>query len=646
MCGFLGYFSIEPNLRFSVGLNKISHRGPDGVGTYQSSNKQIELGHRRLAIIDPSETGNQPIIDRSTGCVMVYNGEIYNFLELREELTAQGVKLLGNSDSEVLFHLLKREGAQILPRLRGIFAFAFYRPETNTLLLGRDALGVKPLYFKADDKGVVFGSELKALVHLRPEDIKIEPVAIYRHLAYIWAPGELSAAQGFLSLGPGEVMEIKDAKIERKWAWYRLPLYDAPPKLRNIRPALAGVVHHLETAVNRQMMSDVPLGAFLSGGVDSSAIVAFAKRQAPDIQCFTIDTSDDEDGFSKDLPFAKAAADHLNVKLEVIKVEADSMIQDLEKMVLQLDEPLADPAALNAFYISRQAHKMGFKVLLSGTGGDDVFTGYRRHQAAAIEKYWALLPHSMRQQLDVRSQKLDQRRPFGRRLAKLLRGINLSGDERLINFFRWIDTAALDVLLTAEFKESIPTGAAEAPMVAALAGLSEGVSDTERMLILEQKFFLSDHNLIYTDRMSMATGVEVRVPFLDEDLIAFAATIPDNFKQRFGVGKWILKKAMEPYLPKSILYRPKTGFGAPLRSWISGPLKTYVDDVLSKERLTRRNIFEATAVRNLIEKNDKGMGDFSYTIFSILCIEIWCTHFIDAPTQICRGLASDIRISY
>ena len=223
-------------------------------------------------------------------------------------------------------------------------------------------------------------------------------------------------------------MEIKDAKIERKWAWYRLPLYDAPPKLRNIKPSLAGVVHHLEKAVNRQMMSDVPLGAFLSGGVDSSAIVAFAKRQAPDIQCFTIDTSDDEDGFSKDLPFAKAAADHLNVKLEVIKVEADSMIQDLEKMVLQLDEPLADPAALNAFYISRQAHKMGFKVLLSGTGGDDVFTGYRRHQAAAIEKYWTLLPHSMRQQLDVRSQKLDQRRPFGRRLAKLLRGVNLSGD--------------------------------------------------------------------------------------------------------------------------------------------------------------------------------------------------------------------------
>lgn len=641
MCGFIGCFASEPNPRFNDSLEKIAHRGPDGTGTYLSDNKQLELGHRRLSIIDPSAAGNQPMRDLVTGCVMVFNGEIYNFVELRKELVEQGVLFKGHSDSEVLFQLLQRDGVQILPRLRGIFTFAFYRPESNTLIIGRDALGVKPLYFKATDQGVVFGSELKALVHLMPQNMAIEPIAIYRHLGYIWAPGELSAAQGFLSLGPGEVIEIKDAQIERQWAWYRLPLCRAPAKLRSIRPALDGVVHHLEKAVNRQMISDVPVGAFLSGGVDSSAIVALAKRQVPDIQCFTIDTPDDEDGFSKDLPFAQAAAKHLGVKLEIIKVGADRMINDLEKMVLQLDEPLADPAALNAFYISQHASKMGFKVLLSGAGGDDIFTGYRRHQALIVEKYLSWLPRSMRHQLDVQSQKLDQRYPLGRRLAKLFRGANLSGDERLVNSFRWINTTNLNALLTPEFRANIPDGIAEAPMLAALEGLPVGISPVERMLILEQRFFLTDHNLIYTDRMSMAAGVEVRVPFLDEDLIAFAATIPDRFKQRFGVGKWILKKAMEPYLPKDILYRPKTGFGAPLRSWIRGPLQTYVDDILSIKRLTQRNIFDASAVRNLVADNYHGRVDAAYTIFSILCIEIWCSHFIDAPTQPCHNLASN-----
>ena len=638
MCGLLGYFSEKPNPKFSASLKKISHRGPDGLGTYLSKNKQVELGHSRLAIIDPSETGNQPMIDTETGCVLIYNGEIYNCRELRKELMDQDVSFVGHSDTEVLFYLLRREGSKILSKLRGIFAFAFYQPQTNTLLLGRDALGVKPLYFKTNEHGVVFGSELKALVHLMPDNMSIEPVAIYRHLNFIWAPGEMSAAKGFLSLGPGEILEFQDGKIIRQEAWYQLPVYSAPPVNLSIKKALSGLVHHLDLAVQRQMISDVPLGAFLSGGVDSSAIVAFAKRQAPDIQCFTIDTPDDEDGFAKDLPFAQSVAEHLGVRLEVIKVNPDSMIRDLQKMVLQLDEPLADPAALNAFYISRQAHNMGFKVLLSGTGGDDIFTGYRRHKAEAIQKYWSCLPSSIKKKLYKRGQKLDQRRPLNRRLTKFFKSINLSGDKRLINFFRWMDNSILDSLLTCDFKANIPTGSAEAPMREALEGLSPNVANVDRLLMLEQKFYLPDHNLLYADRMSMAAGIEVRVPFLDEDLVAFAATIPYNVKQRFGTGKWILKKAMEPYLPKNILYRPKTGFGAPLRSWIRGPLKEYVDDVLSPERLKKRNIFKPVAVRNLIEQNYKGVGDYSYTIFSILCIEIWCAHYIDNPSQICHGL--------
>lgn len=638
MCGLLGYFSNKPNPKFERALKIISHRGPDGLGTYRSENGLVELGHTRLAIVDPSESGSQPMVDKDSGCILVYNGEIYNCEELRKDLIDQGVQFSGHSDTEVLFNLLKREGTKVLSRLRGIFAFVFYQPKTDTLILVRDALGVKPLYFKVDEDGIIFGSELKALVHLKPDDLSIEPIAVYRYLTYIWAPGEMSPAKGFLSLGPGEFLEVQDGNVTARKTWYQLPVYVAPPKITNIKQALSGVVQNLELAVQRQMMSDVPLGAFLSGGVDSSAIVALAKRQAPDIQCFTIDTPNGEDGFANDLPFAQSVAKHLDVRLEVIKVDPECMIRDLEKMVLQLDEPLADPAALNAFYISRQAHKMGFKVLLSGVGGDDVFSGYRRHQAEAIHKYWDLLPSSINKQVSKYGDTLDKRKPLQRRLAKLITSMNFSGDERLVNFFRWVDKSTLDNLLTPDFKAKIPSGSAEAPFLEALKGLPSKVTNLDRMLLLEQKFYLPDHNLLYADRMSMATGIEVRVPFLDEDLVAFAATIPDRFRQRFGTGKWILKKAMEPYLPNNILYRPKTGFGAPLRSWIRGPLRLYIDEVLSFERLKDRNIFNPLAVRNLIEQNSQGLGDYSYTIFSILCIEIWSAHFIDNPSQICRGL--------
>jgi asparagine synthase (glutamine-hydrolysing) len=305
------------------------------------------------------------------------------------------------------------------------------------------------------------------------------------------------------------------------------------------------------------------------------------------------------------------------------------MAADLPAMVAQLDEPLADPACLNVLYISRLARQQGITVLLSGAGGDDLFTGYRRHRAWMTEHYWDWLPGSVRGGLTQISQRLDQRQSLGRRLRELFGGAALEGDDRLINYFRWLGRQDLTRLYTPEFRAALGTAQAEAPMLDFLAQLPPSTSRLERMLALEQRFFLTDHNLTYTDKMSMAAGVEVRVPFLDLDLVEFAAQMPAPLKQRGAAGKWVLKKAMEPYLPRAVIYRPKSGFGAPLRRWLRQDLRELMAEVLGPQSLGRRGLFEPAAVQRLMDANHRGEIDASYTLLSLLCIELWCRHFID-----------------
>ena len=302
-------------------------------------------------------------------------------------------------------------------------------------------------------------------------------------------------------------------------------------------------------------------------------------------------------------------------------------------MVMQLDEPLADPAPLNVLYISRLAREQGIKVLLSGAGGDDLFTGYRRHHALLLEKWWRWLPRGLRIGLEKATSRFDQRHAWARRLAKLFNGASLDGDASIANYFLWAREADLLALYTPEVRAQLREVQALEPLVDFLASAPQGLSRLERMLLLEQRFFLADHNLTYTDKMSMAVGVEARVPFLDLDLVEFAARIPPAYKQRGGMGKWVLKKAMEPYLPRDVIYRPKTGFGAPLRRWMRHELRELLGDLLSEESLKRRGVFDPAAVQRMIAANDAGRMDASYTLLSLLCIEIWCRNFIDQPRK-------------
>ncbi|WP_372763572.1 asparagine synthase (glutamine-hydrolyzing) [Litorivivens sp.] len=648
MCGIVGISaarSVE-NIAELLGAatKMLRHRGPDDGGVFHAAHQGIGLGHTRLSIQDLSAAGHQPMFSSDGRVVLVFNGEIYNFQELRDQLLAKGEEFHGGSDTEVLLKLYLQQARDddsigvLLRKLNGIFAFAIWDEERDALLLARDALGVKPLYLYEDDGCLAFASEVKALMPFISKLVAIDAVAVTRYLSHLWCPGTGTPARGLSKLEPGEAVWLKSGEILKRWTWYRPPVFSASTVGVSCSlgedQAIQGTREHLRRAVHRQMVADVPVGAFLSGGLDSSAVVAYARERDRNIQCFTIETLGEQDaGMVDDLPYARRVAEHLKVPLHVVRVGAARMAHALEEMVWQLDEPLADPAPLNVLYISRLAREHGIKVLLSGAGGDDLFTGYRRHLALQSEALWRWLPLTLRRQLQNLTLRLDQRRAIGRRLRKLFAGAALEGDARIVNYFRWLEREELRGLLAPEFRAAVAEADATDPMLAYLAELPAEVPPLQRMLALEQRFFLADHNLTYTDKMSMAYGVEVRVPFLDLDLVQFANQVPLRYKQRGMHGKWVLKKALEPELPMDVIWRPKTGFGAPLRGWMRNELRDFLADVLSEQNLRRRGVFDSGAVHSLIEANQSGRVDASYTLLSILCIELWFKRFIDAPSS-------------
>jgi asparagine synthase (glutamine-hydrolysing) len=470
---------------------------------------------------------------------------------------------------------------------------------------------------------------LKALLACGVAPGALDVVALFRTLGFLWSPGGATPFKGVHRLGPGEALRVKDRRIVRRSRWAGAA-WPADPLKLDPAEAIRLVQEGVRTAVHRQMVADVPVGAFLSGGLDSSAVVAMAREVSPDIDCFTIDTGAVQDaGVTNDLPYARQVAKHLGVKLHEINVDPSRMAGDLERMVYQLDEPLADPAPLNVLYISQLARDHGVKVLLSGAGGDDLFTGYRRHRALMLERYWSWLPVFARSGLRHITAGLGQGGSWNRRVSKAFAHADLPVDQRLTGYFLWAEEQRVLGLFAPEHRAALAGEAMAAPMEDYLARLPPDLPPLQRMLALEQRFFLADHNLIYTDKMSMAVGVEVRVPYLDNDLVQLANTLPPELKQRGKEGKWVLKKAMEPYLPREVIYRPKTGFGAPLRRWLRHELKELVDDRLSADTLRRRGLFDPTAVANLVADDRAGRVDAAYTILGLLCIEIWCQNFLD-----------------
>ena len=651
MCGILGLsvglgsemihspeLELEIGERFDMAVDMLSHRGPDGSGSKMFFDAGIFLGHTRLAIQDLSPAGAQPMVSKDKKLVITFNGEIYNFPKLKGELINLGYVFFSNTDTEVILYLYAEYGIDCLAMLDGIFSLAIFDMIKKNLIVARDGLGIKPLYYYHDETSFIFSSEIKAIESLVVDKkLTLKKANINRYVTFQWCPGEGTPFKEIKKHNPGEALIIKNGNIIDRKTFFQLPIVRSPKKNTKlkVKDAIAGLDANLRKAVHDQMLSDAPVGAFLSGGLDSTSVVAFAREIDPTITCFTIDTQNfSNDGMVDDLPYARAAAKFLDVPLEVVTVDSDSLIKNLEKMVWMLDEPLGDPAPLNVLYISEFAKKNGIKVLLSGAGGDDILTGYRRHQAIMYDNKLRVLPKCILSGLEQATGKLDKRVTLFRRLAKLFNGSSQNGDARIINYFKWIDQRLLSSLYTDAFREEIANDLADQPMVDFLNTAHSDSSNLDRMLALEQRFFTTDHNLLYTDKMSMAAGVEVRVPLLAKNLVKFAATIPDNMKQKGKEGKWIFKKTMEPYLPKDIIYRSKTGFGAPLRDWLKVELSDYVGDLLGFSSLSARGLFSAERVRVLIENNNAGKIDATYTIFSLMCIEIWCRQHLDSISKV------------
>jgi asparagine synthase (glutamine-hydrolysing) len=432
-------------------------------------------------------------------------------------------------------------------------------------------------------------------------------------------------------------MLVHGGGIVRQWRYYRLP-YDGHRDHRSRAAIAEELQSRVEQAVRRQLVADVPVGAFLSGGLDSSAVVAMMRRAQPEkrIQCFSIGFGDDGDneGNPADLPYARRVAKHLNVDLEEIRIDATA-IDRLEEMVALLDEPQADPAPINALFIAERARAMGITVLLSGAGGDDIFSGYRRHRALQFERWWAWLPQAARASIQSAATRAAMGRGkrqgsvLGRRLTKMFAHAGEEAERRLIAYFWWSPDRLRRNLYSADF--AVQVGAADAadPLRASLAEIPAEHDPLQRMLFLETRHFLADHNLNYTDRAGMSAGVEVRVPLLDLELIDFAAKIPASMKQSGSEGKSIFKEAMRGVLPHDVIYRPKSGFGAPLRRWLRQELRSKVEDTLDPVVLRRRGFFDPPAVQTLIDNDRQGRIDGSYTIFALMCFELWCRRFID-----------------
>ena len=653
MCGIVGVQGDFPADLLKRMTDCVAHRGPDGEGALwidTPKETRTGLGHRRLAIIDLSAAGCQPMVlrpqDADGAITLVFNGEIYNYRELRAELTAAGHGFTTQTDSEVLLHLYERDGLDMLGRLNGIFAFAIHdartrgRPsgvERGALFLARDQAGVKPLYFSTMAQGFLFASEIKALLCHPGIAREIDPLALHQMLAYLWTPAPRTMLRAVRKLEPGCALLVHHGAVVRYWRYYRLP-YEGQRDRRPRAEIAAELNMRVEQAVRRQLVADVPVGAFLSGGLDSSAVVAMMRRAQPGqkIQCFCVGFGDDLDaeGNPADLPYARRVAKHLNVDLEEIRIGA-SAIDRLEEMVALLDEPQADPAPINALFIAERARALGIPVLLSGAGGDDIFSGYRRHRALQFERWWGWLPRPMRaaiQAAAVRQAMGGGKRQggvLGRRLTKMFVHAGEDAERRLISYFWWSPDSLRRGLYSADFAAQMAAEDVGAPLQDSLSEIPAERDPLQRMLFLETRHFLADHNLNYTDRAGMSAGVEVRVPLLDTDLIRFAAGIPASMKQTGSEGKSIFRQAMQGVLPRDVIYRPKSGFGAPLRRWLRHELRARVEDTLDPATLRRRGFFDPRAVRALIDDDRQGRIDGSYTLFALICFELWCRRFID-----------------
>ena len=626
MCGIYGVLELggtpaNPNLLMRMG-DKTVHRGPDDEGRHVDG--ALAIGMRRLSIIDLGG-GHQPLCNEDETIWLVANGEIYNYRALRDELIAAGHRFRTGSDCETLLHLYEAHGDAFLDRVNGMFAFALWDARRQRLLLGRDRLGIKPLYLRQEPGGrFLFASEAKALLAAQEAPPEVDPMALRAYLELGYVPAPLSMFRGIRKLEPATLL-IAERGQTREHCYWRVP--NAVDEQRTEAQWVDAVRARLDESVRMQMVSDVPIGAFLSGGIDSSAVVGLMSRHSNrPIKTYAIGFDGGAaESYYDELPFARQVATHFGTEHHEIIVRPD-VVALLPKLLWYMDEPVADTAFVTTYLVSEFARR-DVTVILSGVGGDELFGGYRRYLGGHYGAYLARVPAILRRAAIALGERLpaDRHSPVlnAMRLARgFLASAELPFEARYHSYMEVFGDDEIAALLR------VPAGDRFDAMAAAFAGAT-GHDELNRMLVVDAATQLPDDLLMLTDRMSMAVSLECRVPLLDHELVELAARVPAGIKVRDGRLKHLLKEALSDLLPREILDRKKRGFGAPMGAWLKRDLKPLLQDVLSRASVGRRGLFRYEPIAALIADHEANRIDGTDRLLSLLNLEIWARIYLD-----------------
>ncbi len=624
MCGIAGcYQQADGQKLVDVMSERIAHRGPDaaGVWSHQDDRVSVQLGHRRLSIIDLSAAADQPLSKH--GLTLVYNGELYNYKELRAELAGRGVRFATKSDTEVVLEAWRAWGQDALRRFRGMFAFALADTATGELVLARDPLGIKPLYYLPRGDGVLFASELKALLAALGSELSIEPGALVASMLYYWVPEQRCAIRGVQKLPAGSWARFRPDGTHEMHSYWRVQdvaLAAAAGPAADLRSVI-------EESVAAHLVADVPVSSFLSGGLDSSIITVLAHRAASEVDAYTITFRPEDqklEAMPDDAVYARKVAAQFGIKLHEIEISPD-IAGLLPRMVDILDEPIGDPAAINTLLMCEAARARGVKVILSGMGADELFGGYRKHLACLMASRYSRLPGPVKSGARFATDRLpvsiaDRGLRYPRWAKRFMTFADLPEEARFRRSYTLYDPEGLAALVGPDLESQVDQ---VIDQHRAIYDDNELDDEVNRMCLADSRLFMAGLNLTYTDRASMAASVEVRVPFVDLIVAQAAFSIPGKEKIRGRKQKAALKDAAESWLPAEIVHRPKASFGAPLRAWVRNDLRELIGDVLVGGELVQAGMLRRQALQSLIADDQAGRQDNAKQIWQLLSMELW-----------------------
>jgi asparagine synthase (glutamine-hydrolysing) len=643
MCGIAGTAGVADRRLVERMLAQIRHRGPNDSGVYATNSDalggRVALGNVRLSILDLSVAGRQPMCNEDESVWVAYNGEIFNFKELRDGLLSDGHHFRSHTDTEVLPHLYEKYGPAMVTRLNGMFAFALWDSRKQQLFLFRDRAGIKPVYYTQIGKELYFASEIKALLQCARVSAEIDGGALAQYLGLLYVPNPQTCFKNIHKLSPGHSLTWENGEVSITQYW---DMKFGPYSSARIGDLARDLRDVIVRATHRQLISDVPVGFFLSGGLDSSTLVASAAAaNKSSLRCYSITFRDQDSRLeqsSDDARYARLVAREFGANFH--EIVSDPQVSELlPKIVYHLDEPVADPAAIATYLICRAA-KRDVTVLISGQGGDEVFAGYRVHLLARLRDAARRVPRWARKAalqraipwLVANHGRLPGKAPgFAlaccRFSAKLLGCAQLDEEEQYAFLRSYLSAQEISECFSPDFRAAVGDQSYDMRIMDHLADC-DGEDLVNRMLYVDFKTFLPDLNLCYSDKLSMACSVEVRVPLLDNEVVDFMLRVAPSLKIQGLTQKYLLKKAMEPLLPASVVHRRKASFGLPVRAWLRNELRTMLRDCVSEDVIRKQGIFDPKVVSRMIEDNESCRRDYTMQLWGLLTFHVWSETFV------------------